>query len=117
MGGRPQVDCVGNAPTIEFDEEGGVVRRLSRGLRAGMTLGEVVALLGQPDVVTRGPAGREAWVWDGVPKETLDPGASGPGLLSGIRRASSRDAGALTVVVRFDEFQQVSSVSLLASRG
>ena len=116
MGGRPQVDGMGNAPTIEFDEEGGVVGRLSRGLCAGMTLGEVVALLGQPDIVTRGPAGREAWVWDGVPSARLEAGAPGPGLLAGIRRTAHRDQGALTVVVRFDELQQVSSVSLLACR-
>jgi len=109
MGGRPRIEG-GSAPTIEFEE--GVPPRL----RAGMAQGEVVALLGEPDMVTRGPAGREIWMWDGVPGARL--GAGGPGLLAGagIARTACGPAGALSVVVRFDERQQVSSVSLLARR-
>ncbi len=118
MGGRPQVDGAGNWPTVEFEERARAVAR-PRGLRAGMALGEVVAQLGPADIVTRGPAGREIWMWDGVSSALLDPDAAGPGLLAGagIVRTNGRDDEALTVVVRFDELQQVSSVSLLASRG
>ncbi len=118
MSGRPQVDGAGNWPTVEFEQRAGVVAR-PRGLRAGMALGEVVALLGPADIVTRGPAGREIWMWDGVSSARLDPDAAGPGLLAGagILRKNGRADEALTVVVRFDELHQVSSVSLLASRG
>ncbi len=134
MGGRPQIEGVQEAPTIEFDDGGqvivGSVRSTEtaatvttplppRGLGAGMAIADVVAFLGEPDIVTRGPAGREIWMWDGVSPARLDPSVGGPGLLAGadISRTGGKSGDALTVVVRFDELLQVTSVSLLACRG
>ncbi len=118
MGRRPQVEGLSSGPTVELDEDGGVVAR-PRGLRTGMAVAEVVALLGPADMVTRGPAGREIRTWNGVSAALLDAGAAGPGLLAGagIGWTSRSDDDALTVVVRFDELQRVTSLTLLACRG
>ncbi len=115
MGGRPRVD--GTVATVAFEVSSAPpVAAARRVLRSGMVVAEVVELLGEPQVVTRGPAGREVWVWDGVSSALLDRDAapSGPGLLAGAGVTRRDPSSTITVVVRFDELQQVSSISLLA---
>ncbi len=136
MGGRPRIDGLGREATA-FDEAEALEARPgsaardpeapppappARGtdgtLRSGMGIPEVVTLLGEPDIVTRGPGGREVWLWDAVSSRLVDmrPTAAIPGLLTGGDVAGTDGESVFTVMVRFDELQQVSSVSVLACR-
>lgn len=138
MGGRPRIEVIKTAATVAFDEsEGAAPNRLVRSpepkagastlqvrprpaaLRSGMAITEVVSVLGEPDIVTRGSAGREIWVWDALSSARLRLLCcdATPGLLTGAGIARASRESTFTVMVRFDDLRQVSSVSVLASRG
>lgn len=103
---------------------------VQREIREGMSAGDVAAVLGSPNIVTRNQDNTETWVYDRIATDTvystssggvssliLGGGAWGGGLLGGLGGGSaSRSAGAvsqsqrtLTIVIRFSPSDQVRS--------
>jgi hypothetical protein len=81
-------------------------------LRVGLSSIVVVALLGSPQMVTRGPDGREVWRWDRVSRRKLGPRSADAALLAGV---GADAAAAVSVAVRFDADLRVSSVGVHAA--
>ena len=102
-------------------------------LRAGLGQADVAERLGSPNIVTRDPDGREAWIYDKVASEVevssgsvglggLGSGASGSfagflGLSAGKRSEKAKSSQkTLTVVVRFSAEGVVESYTWHNSR-
>jgi hypothetical protein len=102
-------------------------------LRQGMSQADVAEWLGSPNIVTREPDGREAWIYDRVSSEVeassgsvgiggVGSGASGSlagvlGISAGKRAQKARSSQrTLTVVVRFTTTGAVAGFSWHASR-
>jgi outer membrane protein assembly factor BamE (lipoprotein component of BamABCDE complex) len=90
-------------------------------IRSGMSQAEVAEALGSPNLVTRDSVGRETWVYDKIATEASyeQSNVYGTILILGAGQAAgatSTTQRTLTVVIRFDQSQQVESFSYHASR-
>lgn len=104
------------------------VGKVQREIRVGMSGGEVITVLGSPNIVSTDEQRREMWVYDkiatdrvysseagGISSLILGGGPVGAGLLGGAGGGSyNSDSGAsstsqrtLTVVVKFDDQKRV----------
>jgi hypothetical protein len=106
---------------------------VQKGLRAGLSQAEVAERLGSPNIVTRDPDGRDAWVYDKVSTEVeasggsiglggLGSGASSSfgglfGIAVGKQSEKARSSQrTLTVVIRFSTSGAVESYTWHDSR-
>jgi outer membrane protein assembly factor BamE (lipoprotein component of BamABCDE complex) len=113
------------------------VGTVQKEIRKGMSGGEVVEVLGSPNIVTTDGEGREVWVYDKISTDATysrDSGGAGIVLLigglvgdavaGGLGHGDySRSAGAesktqrtLTVVIKFDEQKKVRDFAYHTSR-
>jgi outer membrane protein assembly factor BamE (lipoprotein component of BamABCDE complex) len=104
-------------------------------IRTGMSQADVVEVLGSPNIVTKDSEDSETWVYDKIATEISYSKESG-GIIGGVGAVIenwriapaggvgySKSAGAaaqtqktLTVIIKFDEKQQVKSLSYHASK-
>lgn len=112
------------------------VGTVQRQIRVGMTSGDVVGVLGAPNMVTTDEFRRENWVYDRIATETvyssseggissliLGGGPAGAGLIGGLLGGSmSQASGArsttqrtLTIVIKFDEAGRVRDFAYRSS--
>jgi len=117
----------GLASTQEREMTVGIVQKE---IRVGMSQADVATALGSPNIVTRDMSGTETWVYDKIASEASYSsssatvaggvgagGLAGPALiLGGVGGVANRKAGAmsttqktLTVVIKFDENNQVKT--------
>jgi len=94
---------------------------VQRDIYPGMSQAELAEALGSPNIVTRDSEGNEAWIYDKIATEASFSRSSNHWTL--ILFGGQREAGAssstqrtLTVVVKFDEAQQIDTVSYHSSR-
>ena len=113
------------------------VGTVQKEIRKGMSAAEVAEVLGSPNIVTTDGEGREVWVYDKISTDVTyskdsgglgtilliggaGNGAFGGGLGSGSYNrsagAESRTQRTLTVVIKFDEQNQVRDFAYHASR-
>lgn len=106
-------------------------------IRVGMSQGDVATALGSPNIVTRDVGGTETWVYDKIATEASYSsssgtvaggvgagGLAGPALiLGGVGGVVNRKAGAmsttqktLTVVIKFDDKNQVKTFTYHSSK-
>ena len=95
------------------------VGKVQRQISVGMTGGDVVQVLGSPNIVTTGEQRAEVWVYDKISTDTaystssggissliLGGGSSVAGLAGGSLNksagASSRNQRTLTIIIKFD---------------
>lgn len=100
------------------------VGAVQKEIKVGMSGADVVGVLGSPNMVTTDAQRREVWVYDKVSTERVysrssggvgvlglifgsDGGALGGGNMSGGSGASSTTQRTLTIVIKFDENQNV----------
>jgi hypothetical protein len=100
------------------------VGTVQKDVRIGMSGGEVIALLGAPNIVTTDDERREVWVYDKIASEvvrsssalSLIPllGLSGSSIVGGASGGLAQSAGAesrtqrtLTVIIKFDPQNRV----------
>jgi len=108
---------------------------VQKNIRTGMSQADVAEALGSPNIVTKDNEGNETWIYDKIATEVSYSKDSG-GIIGGAGAAIenwrlvpvggvgySKSAGAaaqtqktLTVVIKFDEKQQVKSLSYHASK-
>jgi outer membrane protein assembly factor BamE (lipoprotein component of BamABCDE complex) len=112
------------------------VGTVQREIRHGMTGGEVAAVLGSPNIVSRDEQGNEVWIYDRIATDTVYStseggvnalilgGLSGSGLIGGLAGGSTQQsAGAkstsqrtLTIIIKYDEAGKVKSFAYHSSR-
>lgn len=108
------------------------VGTVQKNIRTGMSSAEVVAVLGNPNIVTTDAERREVWTYDKVSTETVSSGASigivpmlfglnapwaggASGHASQAASATATSQRTLTVVIRFDAQQRVRDFAYHAS--
>jgi hypothetical protein len=94
--------------------------KVQREIFPGMYQGDVAAVLGSPNIVTKDKDGVETWVYDKIASEDHHTGTSGGIclILAGIQSESSSYQSSqktLTVVIKFDHNQQVEKISYHSS--
>jgi outer membrane protein assembly factor BamE (lipoprotein component of BamABCDE complex) len=97
------------------------VGKVQREIRKGMSGGEVVQVLGSPNIVSTDENGREVWIYDKLATDRVySKGAAGVWVLlfgySGESGASSTSQRSLTVVIKFDDQKKVRDVAYHSSR-
>lgn len=113
------------------------VGKVQREIRVGMTNGEVVEVLGSPNMVTTDSKRRENWVYDRISTETVRSSSSGgvnalilggalvgSGLVGGAggagyqssAGASSTSQRTLTIIIKFDDESRVRDFSYRSSQ-
>jgi outer membrane protein assembly factor BamE (lipoprotein component of BamABCDE complex) len=97
------------------------VGKVQREIRKGMSGGEVVQVLGSPNIVTTDENGREIWIYDKLATDRVySKGAAGVWVLlfgySGESGAASTSQRSLTVVIKFDDQKKVRDVAYHSSR-
>jgi outer membrane protein assembly factor BamE (lipoprotein component of BamABCDE complex) len=102
-------------------------------IRKGMSAADVAIVLGSPNIVTRDKEGLETWVYDKIATEVsyskdsggVSPGigAAGSSVVGLILGNYSKQSGAtastqktLTIVIKFNEDQEVNTFSTHSSR-
>lgn len=105
--GQPQASTNERAMTL------GVVQKE---IRAGMSQGDVATVLGSPNMVTKDSSGKETWIYDKMASEASYSKKSGYAtllLLGGASESASARSTqkTLTVVIKFNNQQQVESVN------
>lgn len=90
-------------------------------VRVGMTEADVVTALGSPNMVTRDAEGRTTWVYDKIASEASESRSSGGFslILFGFDKsaaASSSTQKTLTVIIKFNEQQQVETFTYHSSK-
>jgi hypothetical protein len=109
---------------------------VQREIRVGMPNADVVSILGAPNIVTTDDRRRESWVYDRIATETAYSTSSGgmsalilggfignvSGAGAGAGAGFNRGAGAqstnqrtLTIIIKFDEQQQVRDFAYRSS--
>ena len=88
------------------------VGKVQREIRVGMTTGQVVEALGQPNLVTTDSDRREQWVYEKIATDTAYSSSAGGfnALFLGYGKstgATSTNQRTLTVIVKFDEQNHV----------
>jgi outer membrane protein assembly factor BamE (lipoprotein component of BamABCDE complex) len=94
---------------------------VQKDLRKGMSQTDVATALGSPNIVTRDSDGREAWVYDKIASEASYSNSGnymtllllGAGSTAG---ASSTTQKTLTVVIKYDDKNQVDSFAYHSTR-
>jgi outer membrane protein assembly factor BamE (lipoprotein component of BamABCDE complex) len=97
------------------------VGTVQRDLRKGMSQADVATALGSPNIVTRDSDGHETWIYDKAASEASysNGGAYFTLLLVGAGSsagASSSTQKTLTVVIKYDDRNQVDSFAYHASK-
>ena len=105
------------------------VGTVQKEIRIGMSAAEVAEVLGSPNIVTTDEQRRESWIYDKISTDVaysrsqgaivgLIFGGSGGGLGAGSTSAgaSSTTQRTLTVVIKFDDYNQVRDFSYHTSR-
>jgi len=90
-------------------------------IRPGMSQADVAIALGSPNIVTKDGDGHETWIYDKIATEASYSNDSGGVflILGGYNKsagASSTTQKTLTVVLKFDDAQKVTTVSYHASK-
>lgn len=85
---------------------------VQREIRTGMSGGEVLEVLGSPNVVSTDEEGREVWVYDRFASDVVR--SEGGWFVSA--GAASRSQRTLTVIVKFDHSDRVRDFAYHASR-
>ena len=96
------------------------VGKVQREIRIGMSNAEVVGVLGSPNMVTTDDQRRETWVYDRVSTDRVHSSSSGGVNIlilgaSGSTSASSTSQRTLTILVKFDENNQVRDFAYRSS--
>ena len=128
--------CATNSGLHSTDQRNMTVGLVQKEIKIGMSGGEVAAVLGSPNIVTRDNAGQETWVYDKIATEasyvdssgSVGGAAKGAGiagdtlLLGTVGGKYGRSSGAsattqrtLTVLIRFDVNGSVDSFSYHSS--
>ncbi len=99
-------------------------------IKVGMSQGDVAIALGSPNIVSKDSGGSDTWIYDKIATEvsySRDSGGIGGGAGLGgwgvILAGYSKSAGAaaqtqktLTIVIKFDENQNVKTLSYHSSK-
>lgn len=123
------VGCIGGCSASYHAEEvsaaSGKSDKLTVGkvqsqISKGMTGGQVVEVLGSPNIVTTDEQGREVWVYDRFATEVVASQSSGGvwlilGAVGGSSGAASKSQRSLTVVIKFDEAKRVRDLAYHSS--
>jgi hypothetical protein len=116
-----------------MDEERLTVAAVQREIKLGMSGAAVLSTLGSPNIVSTDEDRHEVWVYDRVGTEYVYSnsatglisliGASGGSAAGGVLPGHRQSAGAtrrsqrtLTIIIKFDENQQVKDFSYHSSR-
>lgn len=104
------------------------VGTVQREIRVGMSGGQVVEVLGSPNIVTTDDTRREVWVYDRISIESVYSSSSalilgiltggsggGGGLGAHSAGASSTTQKSLTVIIKFDEQKKVRDFAYRSS--
>ncbi|UCG34902.1 MAG: hypothetical protein JSW17_05265 [Candidatus Omnitrophota bacterium] len=97
------------------------VGKVQREITIGMTAGEVVEVLGSPNIVSTDENRREVWIYDKIATD-VSYSASEGGLtllllgVGGASRAASKSQRTLTVIIKFDENNMVRDFAYHTSR-
>lgn len=105
---------------------------VQKDIRVGMTQADVAEALGSPNIVSKDSEGNGAWIYDKIATEVsysadrggagIGAGTAGWGIILGgagyskAAGAASRTQKTLTVVIKYDENQQVKTVSYHSSK-
>ncbi|MBK8977693.1 MAG: hypothetical protein IPM29_17440 [Planctomycetes bacterium] len=116
------VACTGPEPA----DDGPGARRLSTALvdariEKGMSSGEVLEVLGTPNIQATDGEGGRVWTWDKVSTDRVDERSSVFGTLlvlgaSSSSRSSSTTQRTLTIVIKFDADDRVKDVAYHATQ-
>ena len=106
-------DAVGNS--------GLTVGAVQREIKKGMASGDVVQVLGNPNIVSTDSQGREVWTYDQM-KRTVNYSSSSGGVwlilggTSGNSGSGSTTQTTLTIIVKYDEEGKVRDLAYHSSR-
>ena len=95
--------------------------KVQRQISIGMTAGEVVEVLGSPNIVSTDENRREVWIYDKIATD-VSYSASEGGLtllllgVGGASGAASKSQRTLTVIIKFDENNTVRDFAYHTSR-
>ncbi|MBE0367024.1 hypothetical protein J8L98_07900 [Pseudoalteromonas sp. MMG013] len=120
--------CVGCQSVQQSNSE--KVDRLTVGvvqkeIKNGMPSTDVVAALGSPNIVKTAPSGNEVWVYDKFSKEQVYQtsggtlgyfSGNGGGIVSAEQGSSQVSSNTLTVIIKFDQLSNVSSIAYHRSK-
>lgn len=105
------------------DQEGTrlTVGTVQREIRTGMGGGEVIQVLGSPNIVSTDEQGREVWIYDKISTENVYSRSTGGAtilILGYSQKASARSTSqrTLTVIVKFDGQNRVRDFAYHTSR-
>lgn len=109
------------APEPDPSEKQLTVGLVQKEIRSGMSQAEVATALGSPNIVTRDSDGSETWIYDKISSEARSESREGFATLiligySESSAASSQSQQTLTVIIKFDRFNKVSTFNYHASR-
>ena len=97
------------------------VGSVQREIRTGMSGGEVVQVLGSPNIVSTDEQGREVWIYDKISTEHAYSKSSGYGTILILGYGLDAGAGStsqrtLTVIIKFNEQNTVRDFAYHTSR-
>ena len=97
------------------------VGTVQREIKKGMASGDVVQVLGNPNIVSTDSQGREVWTYDRM-KRTVNYSSSSGGVwlilggVSGNSGSGSATQSTLTIIVKYDENGKVRDLAYHSSR-
>ena len=97
------------------------VGTVQREIRTGMASGDVVQVLGNPNIVSTDSEGREVWTYDRMSRDVTYSNTSGGvwlilGAVSGNSGSGRSSQSTLTVIVKYDDKGRVRDLAYHSSR-
>lgn len=97
------------------------VGKVQREIKKGMSSARVIEVLGSPNIVSTDKGSNEVWIYDKVSSDSVGSSSSvGVNILLLLGQdsasASSSSQKTLTIIIKFDASQKVSSVKYHTSR-
>jgi outer membrane protein assembly factor BamE (lipoprotein component of BamABCDE complex) len=94
---------------------------VQREIRAGISMDEVAATLGSPNIVTKDSEGKDTWIYDKVSRVTSYSGSGAYGTILIAGRATEKgkyqtEQKTLTVVIKFDKTNKVETLTYHMSK-
>lgn len=109
------------APEPDPSERQLTVGVVQKEIREGMSQADVAEAIGSPNIVTRDRDGIETWIYDKISSEARQESQQGYAtlILIGFSESSSRSSQSertLTVIIKFDQNDEVTSFTYQASK-